>query len=133
MKLSQYKKDYHEFSGKASDVTRQLAFAGVAVIWIFKIGGAYKPQIPTPLLMPLALLVSTLAFDLLQYVVSAIIWGIFYRYNESKLKNLSEDPMLFASRYLNWPGILFFFLKIATVIIAYGLLIRFFWRLWLPA
>ena len=37
MKLSDYRETYYEFSGKASDVTRQLAFAGIAIVWIFKI------------------------------------------------------------------------------------------------
>lgn len=35
MTLSDYLASYYELSGKASDVSRQLAFAGIAVIWVF--------------------------------------------------------------------------------------------------
>jgi hypothetical protein len=31
-----YRQDFYDFSGKASDASRQLAFAAIAVIWLFK-------------------------------------------------------------------------------------------------
>ena len=34
--LKDYRADFYTFTGKASDITRQLAFAGIALIWIFK-------------------------------------------------------------------------------------------------
>jgi hypothetical protein len=37
MKVEEYWKISNEFSGKASDISRQLAFAAIAVIWLFKI------------------------------------------------------------------------------------------------
>lgn len=129
MKLSKYKDDYHEFSGKASNAARQLAFAGIAVIWIFKIGDNHRPQIPEPLLLPLILLVFTLAFDFLQYVVSSFIWGYFFRREEKKLSNISQDPVVSAPYYYNWPGKTFYRLKLFTVLLAYGFLIKFFWML----
>jgi hypothetical protein len=36
MKIADYWKDFYELSGKASDISRQLAFAAIAVIWLFK-------------------------------------------------------------------------------------------------
>jgi hypothetical protein len=36
MKLQDYRNDFYLFSGKASDISRQLAFAAIAIIWIFK-------------------------------------------------------------------------------------------------
>jgi len=35
MKLKEYKADFYELSGKASEINRQIAFAGIAIIWIF--------------------------------------------------------------------------------------------------
>ena len=37
-KLSEYKNDYYYFTGKLSEINRQIAFAGIALIWIFKNG-----------------------------------------------------------------------------------------------
>jgi len=36
MKLAQARGHYEYFSGKASDISRQLGFAGIALIWVFK-------------------------------------------------------------------------------------------------
>ena len=66
MKLSDYRNTYYEFSDKASNVGRKLAFAGIAIIWIFKIEGEGAPKIPEKLFTPSALLATALAFDLLQ-------------------------------------------------------------------
>ena len=35
-KIEDYREDFYFFTGKASEVNRQLAIAGIAVIWIFK-------------------------------------------------------------------------------------------------
>jgi hypothetical protein len=37
MKVEEYWKTFNEFSGKASEINRQLAFAAIAVIWLFKV------------------------------------------------------------------------------------------------
>ena len=70
-------RDYYAFaSGKTSDLVRQLAFAGIAVIWIFKSdspGGVIK--LPGELLWPLGLIVIGLVADFLQYVAATICWG----------------------------------------------------------
>lgn len=52
MRLSQIREAYEELSGKLSDVNRQLAFAGIGIIWIFKITDDHSPIIPNELLEP---------------------------------------------------------------------------------
>ena len=121
MKLKEYKKTYYEFSGMASDISRQLAFAGIAVVWIFRLGGK-APTIPDSLLLPFALLVSCLFFDLLQYLSATCIWGIFQWYKETRLqvteknKTLSEiDEMeLDSPSWLKHPQFIFFVLKMIS-------------------
>jgi hypothetical protein len=76
-KLSQYWENFEEYTGKASDVTRQLSFAGIAVVWLLRTGGGGSLPIPSALLLPLALFVWSLSFDLLQYVVASVVWGSF--------------------------------------------------------
>ncbi len=125
MKLSNYKDDYHEFSGLASSASRQLAFAGIALLWLFKSGdnGAY--ELPKQLLVPAAALIITLAFDILQYVTGSLIWYAFFRVNEKKTKEIGEDPELEAPSYYSWPIMVLFYLKIIAVIFAYYRLLIF--------
>ena len=80
MKLRDSLDNYYYYSGKASDIARQLGFAGLAIIWIFRIeGGASSSLVPKKLTVPAALIVSALACDLLQYVAGAAIWAIYHR------------------------------------------------------
>jgi hypothetical protein len=122
MKVKDYKKEYQEFSGKLSDNTRKLAFAGIAVVWIFKQGKNGTFILPDLLKLAMLMFVITLSFDLLQYIYQTIIWGIFHRYYETKF---GEDYELTASKYLNWPAIFFFWAKVIVLVIGYVFMIRF--------
>ena len=51
-KLEQYKDEYQFFTGKTSDIIRGLAFAGIAVIWIFKYTDSGQIKIPDLLITP---------------------------------------------------------------------------------
>lgn len=119
MKLESYRSTYYELSGKASDVARQLSFAGIALIWIFKLENAGPLSIPAPLIFPAALFVVALALDLSQYVFGALIWGAFSHYHERKGKKDNQNVL--APVYFNWPALLCFWLKVATVLVAYFL------------
>src|SRR3989442_1239067 len=128
MKLSDYRKDYYEFSGKASEVARQLAFAGIAIVWVFT--GTEKglgPRPDTHLVLALALFALALGFDLLHYISATVIWGSFQWREDRKLKNPQEDPHLAAPAYYNYPQLAFFVLKLTTVTVAYVVLIVFLW------
>lgn len=127
MKLCEYKKDYQWFSGKTSDVVRQLAFAGIAIIWIFKQDGKPLPAIPRELLWPTIFLALSLAADLLQYVSATIIWGSFHCYHEKKN---SGDRDIKASTKLNWPTNILFYTKIFFVVFAYALMILYIFERW---
>lgn len=179
MKLEDTRESYQFFSGKASEIVRQLGFAGIAVIWVFKVTVGDRQVVPPELLPAGILLVSGLTLDLLHYVIGTLIWGI---YNRSKEKQLNaetestniqsidvgvpiqavaqlaaqqliqqainnelektdskplpiksiiesqappEDEEFYASPFLNWPIISFFWLKIISILAAYFLLINF--------
>jgi hypothetical protein len=125
MKLSDYRKTYYEYSGKASDVARQLSFAGIALVWVFKLDSKPIPNIPEQLFFPAALLTAALALDLLQYTISAMVWGSFARSQEKLRSSKEEDPILSAPRFYNWPGLSFFWTKIVVVIWAYMLIFKY--------
>jgi len=122
MKVKDYKKDYQDFSGKLSDNTRKLAFAGIAIVWIFKQGenGSYK--IPEDLKFVMLMFVVTLSLDLLQYIWQTATWGIFHRHYEKKF---SEDHELTASKYFNWPANFFFWAKVIVLVIGYVFMLKF--------
>jgi hypothetical protein len=120
-----YRQTFYEFSGKASDASRQLAFAAIAVIWLFK---KETPQgqltIPHELIVPGILVVAALAADLLQYTVGAGIWYTYYRYLERKGISETADH----SSWLERPIRVLFWMKVGLVILAYFLILRFLLR-----
>ena len=127
MKLSDFRGDYYALSGKASDVARQLCFAGIALIWIFKPEKGGLLAVPVQLHTPAALFVVALAFDLLQYVLGSAIWGVFSRYHEWHGKK--PDDLLEAPGYFNWPANFCFWGKLTLVLFAYSGLFEYIYRL----
>lgn len=122
MKLKDARDLYYFYSGKTSDLVRQLGLAGIAVIWIFKYDVQGIPKIPQALLPPLILIVLGLALDLLQYAVATSIWGIFQRRKE--VSGIADDVDFLAPKQFNWPTIAFFVLKTSSIIAAYVYLLR---------
>lgn len=116
MKIEDYKKDYYELSGKLSDNVRKLAFAGIAIVWIFKQEKDGTFMLPQLLKLAMLMFVLALSFDLLQYIYQTIIWGAFHRYHENKIR---QDEELAAPCYFNWPTIVFFWFKIAVLVLGY--------------
>ncbi|NLW30918.1 MAG: hypothetical protein GXY77_05610 [Fibrobacter sp.] len=123
MKLIEYKSDFYQLSGKASDINRQIAFAGIAIIWIFRITKNDTISMPTGLLLPVKLFVFGLALDLIHYVWSSSTWGIFHMIKEWQFKN--ENKEVSHSRLLVVPIWILFYLKIFSVLLAYYFLFRF--------
>lgn len=123
MKLKDARELYYFYSGKTSDLVRQLGLAGIALIWIFKYNVEDVPKIPEALLPPLILIVLGLALDLLQYAVATSVWGIFQRRKE--LSGVSDDTDFLAPKQFNWPTIIFFILKVPSIIAAYVYLLRY--------
>src|SRR5450759_2096324 len=124
MKLQDYREDFYTFSGKASDLNRQLAFAGIALIWLFKKDSSLAGfSIPHELLLPAILIVTSLALDMGHYVVASLIWRSFYRSKEKI--GIDEVQELQHSPYLELPIYALFCAKIAFVLFAYCLLLRY--------
>ncbi|MFY0676786.1 MAG: hypothetical protein JXR18_05825 [Neptuniibacter sp.] len=126
MKLSEYRDNYYDLSSRASAVSRQIAFAGIAIVWIFKEGDVNERTLSLPheLLLPTIFLILSLAGDLLQYMTGAAIWGTYCRYKEVKC-GTGTDPEFAVPVWINWPTLFFFWGKVLSVITAYYLLFSF--------
>lgn len=119
MKIKDYIEVYQEFTGLASNIARQLMFAGIALIWIFKVTQKDIHTLPLELFFPVTLLIFALIVDLMQYVVASVIWYSFYRYHESKRVNMNDDPNIEAPAYFTYILNIFFISKLILVLVAY--------------
>ena len=123
MKLQDYRNDSYVFSGKASDLNRQLAFAGIALIWLFKKDVSGEPTISPVLIAAGILIVLSLTCDMLHYCVGWFTWYRFYRGKEDA--GVSEDTELDHDEGLVRPITAFFVAKIVFVVAAYVLILIF--------
>ena len=113
---------YYFYSGKISDVARQICFAGIAVVWLVS-GNADASShtsisLSRLLLIALVLLLVSLGLDGLQYAYGALIWGALARWRERHDAD-SEKPV---HRAVNWPTLVFFWTKLVSLAVAYVVL-----------
>lgn len=119
MKLSEIRKDYEELSGLLSKLNRQLAFAGIGIVWLFRVtdakgGTSIDPKMLTPILC----FVISFAFDLLQYLWQSWVWYVFYWFKRC-CKGLKEDD---ETNEPEWPNVIawiMFTVKVGALMIAY--------------
>ncbi|MEE6229226.1 hypothetical protein [Stenotrophomonas maltophilia] len=128
MKLSVARENYYCHSAAASAAARQLAFAGIAAVWVFN-QPQDQPGIALPQVLTWAMILPcfSLACDLLQYASSSAIWGYFHRIKEKELaaRSITADANVAASRWFNCPGIVFYWSKLALIISAYACIAAF--------
>jgi hypothetical protein len=121
MKLENAREAYEAFSGKASDIVRQLSLAGIALVWLFKSGSATAPILERELVRVALFIFLALLCDFLQYLGATTIWIIYFRYKE-KQGSKGDDEFL-APPEINWLGWGLFYLKSVALLLAYALYI----------
>ena len=124
MKLKDCRETFYEFSGKLSDNARNLAFAGIAIVWIFKQGENGSYSIPDALKTAMLMFVVSLSLDLLQYIWQTFIWGRFYTYKENKLKHDESAEFLAPCVFKNIADVIFWS-KVIALVIGYVFMLRF--------
>ena len=88
MTLKDAREAYYTYTGNVSELARQLSFAGIGVIWVFRSKEAPSGFVWDPSLRWTAtLFVAALALDLLQYVYASLAWGVFHRQKEITLRH----------------------------------------------
>lgn len=118
--LEQGFKDRDYFSGKLSEISRQLGLAGIAIIWVFKSVQGTQQIIPPSLVFPGLVIVLSLIFDFLQYFVANALLEYFT--TRAHKKGLDEFT---APSWMNIPSRCFFYGKLALIAFAYFYLILF--------
>jgi len=110
------------YSGKTSDITRQLTFAGIAVVWLLRDSNATHP-VPASLLPALVAYVTALSLDIVHYATSTITWTRYYYSLVGK--GIGEEEKFDEPKRINWLGYFLFGSKIvaflcgSTVLICY--------------
>jgi hypothetical protein len=115
MRLKDSDQVAREYSAKASDVNRQISFAGIAAVWLFREGD----RIPGGLRPALFFLVLSFLFELLQYTYATAAWRLYHNRMERELA-LSETAEFTVPRGLSFPTEVLFWSKILTTAIAYA-------------
>ena len=125
MKIRKIREDFEATTKTVSDLVRQLAFAGIAVIWIIRTGdnaGGIRQSLQ-PLLPSLLLFVVALACDFAQYASKALT--LFFANTFFWMKHRNEEKDVTYSGWLNLVPYSFFLGKAACLVIAYWQLLLF--------
>ena len=118
MKLSEIRKDYEELSGLLSKFNRQLAFAGIGIVWLFRTTDATGTTTISPgLLTPVFCFVISFGFDLLQYLWQSYVWYIYYWYKRNS--GTTEEQEVNEPEWPNIVAWLFFTIKVCALMSAY--------------
>ena len=118
MKQSEIREAYEELSGSLSKYNRQLAFAGIGIVWLFRITDKRNVSIEPEMLVPIMCFVISFAFDLLQYLWQSLAWYVFYWYNR-QYKGLKETD---EANEPEWPNVIawaMFVIKVIALMVAY--------------
>jgi hypothetical protein len=121
MKLEDARSAYENLSRTASDIIRQLSLAAVALVWVFKTGSGSSFALEPQLRQGLLFVFAALFFDLLQYLVGAATWHIYFRVREREHTGSKQE--FEAPVWINWPTWTLFWMKAAAMLISYGVFI----------
>jgi hypothetical protein len=121
--LKEWLEEFYEDTSTISTLIRNIAFAGIGVIWIFKNTDPKATLLPKELIPPLFFLILGLISDIAQYLWRAINIYIFYKIKDVgyvsgrlKEKDISDVTM---PNYILAGTWTFFFVKIGMICIAY--------------
>ncbi|GEO08710.1 hypothetical protein [Segetibacter aerophilus] len=130
MKLSKYTEVIDTYTGKASEISRQITLAGIGIVWLFKktIGGS--DVLDKRLIPALIFLGASALFDLLQYLIAGELWTSYYLKKRGevieRLKTKPEteqDPDTPAPMGTSRTIQVFYRLKMFCMVVAYLLII----------
>lgn len=120
MKRADARTAYADYSASTSDKVRQLAFAAIGAVWVFRPSGSV--QLPSNLIWAGVFAVTALALDFVQSVYGTVAWGWLHRRKE--IDGLDESTDFKAPREINWPTNTLFGAKVVMLSVCYVILLR---------
>lgn len=122
---------YYGHTSNLSLVCRQLAFAGIAIVWIFTAKKDSQILIPDDLIIPLVCFITALTCDLCQYFYSGVAWQIFNNCKEKEYYNVESNTFdqtaeFSAPKYINTLSLIFYYLKSLSTTLGFGFFLFFF-------
>jgi len=136
MKKETVLKTYKDDTTKVSEISRSLALAGIAVIWIFNKTVKDSHSIPDSLILPAILFIFALLCDLFQYLYSGFAYYWLYHHGKTETNNQANDPnktddiindgkniKIKKPKFINIPKWLFYDLKVVSLFIGYFFLL----------
>lgn len=148
MKLKDFRDAYYDSSQSLSNISRQLALAGVALVWLFKTSllpttansistdaGIYLIQ--GDLYSTLCFFIICLISDYLQCFFKSFIWGAAHTWHDMKIgKNTPNKEEIEINQpwgIINWPAIVFFWIKALSVGAGYYFAMKYLSMVLLPS
>ena len=124
MKLREIRNDYERYSTKVSDINRQLIFAGIAIVWLFRVSSNDgHTTFPIGLYPTLLFFILSFGADILQYTIQSLLWFGFYWNKKCKNNKLNKkDAEDIIVKEPEWPNLIpwgLWFLKVVFTVIAY--------------
>lgn len=126
MSLKLIQDRYTYYTNTASTLCRQLGFAGIAVIWVFRhdVPGAYA--IPEGLYLPSIAILTALTLDIIHYLAGATIWS--YWLNLKDAEGATRDIQFEMPKSYHRPVQFLFYAKIFSMVFAYCLILTFLYQ-----
>jgi len=118
MDLGEVRAKNWERTGRASDVARQLSFAGIAAVWVMRDGAG---RLVDGLMVPLVMFILALALDFVQYFWASVAWPYWARAKEKA----GHRTGLVAPRWFNWPTNVCFYGKMGVLLAGCIALLRY--------
>jgi hypothetical protein len=112
---------YDRYNQAVTDLCRQIAYAGIAVIWVFRVSAGGLNKLPRNLFIAGFLLVLCLFLDFCQNVAGSLLYDAYGRRKEKEIGN-NEERFL-QPNWLLWPMDLFFFAKVGALVVGYVLIL----------
>ncbi len=107
---------YLYYTQKAGDIGRQLAIAGIALIWLVHVGisgeaSAFSTPLDPELRSAVVWIIWSVAFDAVQYLWGSIVWG--YTYYKNEVYDINK------AKFALWSPTVFVALKLIFVLVGY--------------
>ena len=122
MKLENYKTSGHKYTEKASDICRQLNFAGIGIVWIIITTYLDLNLADSLIIYPLVLISLSLMLDVFHYILGGYFWTSFYGKKEKEVVKADED--IKSPRWKSNILYVLYYSKLGLMILAYIFIVR---------